>query len=115
MADKAWLKSLKPGDEVAYDTGWTVNSWAIDRVAKVTPTGQIRTESGFLFKDGRYRYDKFRTYYLHPVDNKVKDFLRRTEIKIIIDNTKFSKLSTAALEQILAIIEDDTRKVDEQQ
>jgi len=105
MTDAEWLASLKVGDEVAYDTGSISKHWIITRIVKITPTGQIRTDAGHLFKNGTYKRD-WNYYFLKPVTDTIRDAVTRREIIGLLKRFDFSKLLTPDLEKVSRIIDD---------
>lgn len=105
-----WLKGLKEGDEVAYDTvryGGERN-YVIKTVKKITPTGKIRLDDGTLFdENGEHRSGSgwYRTYYrLVPLDQDVKDSIRRNQLLYELGNVDFKKFPLDKLEEIMKII-----------
>ncbi len=51
-----WLDSLKPGDQVAYLSGYGKGRWNIAKVKNRTDTGRIILHNDYAFnKDGRFR------------------------------------------------------------
>ncbi|MEK5060893.1 MULTISPECIES: hypothetical protein [unclassified Paenibacillus] len=107
-----WLKGLKEGDEVAYNTvryGGD-KSYAIHKVKRVTPTGKIRLDNDLLFDNrGDHRSGEgwFTTrYYLQPVTQEVKDANRRRNLLYEISGTDFRKLPLDKLEIVMKAIKE---------
>jgi hypothetical protein len=78
LVDKDWLKTLKVGDEVCYKTRW--GGYRVVKIAKITPTGQIKTDDNRTFKDGVCRADTWEYWDLEPVTTKVRDYLLKREL-----------------------------------
>lgn len=107
---REWVKSLKEGDKVAYNTiqHGSKRQYKILTVKKITPTGKIRLSDDTLFDEkGNYRSDTgwYRTFYhLEPVTKEIIDHMRKAKILYDLSNTKFDNLALDKLEEIIKII-----------
>jgi len=79
------LTKLKVGDKVAVDTGWGRTYWEIHKIIKITPSGMIDTENGWRFRNGRFNVDKWTSYYLSEVTEKI---IEEVEKRKLIENFK---------------------------
>lgn len=73
-----WLDSLKVGDEVCYYSNW--HGHIITKIAKITPTGQIKTEDRKTFKNGICRIDSWTSYSLTPITDEILTELEKKSI-----------------------------------
>lgn len=104
-----WVKTLKEGDEVAYNIGrYGKERWVIGRVKKITTTGKIRIDDGTLFDEkGEHRSGTgwnriYRT--IQPVTQEILDSIRREKILYDLSHVKFEKLPLEKLEEIMKIL-----------
>lgn len=100
-----WLKTLKVGDEVCYDTAYISENYVIATVSGITPTGMVRLDNGLLFNKGGFCRDKMRNfrYHLQPVTDEIREKVRRKELLTLIGKFKFVNLTLAQLEAIAEI------------
>ncbi|MNC34169.1 hypothetical protein D3C81_500940 [compost metagenome] len=107
---KEWLKSLKVGDEVTYSTRF--GSDVITKIARITPTGQIRTEDKRVFRNGYCKIDDWESAGLYPVTDDVRRRIHERKIYRKVINTKWDHVSIDKLERIADILygsgEDET-------
>ena len=78
-----WLKSLKVGDEVAYQERFAGRKIIFSRIKKITPTGMFRLENDVLFQKNSYSY-----YGGKSVDEKLTSHQQMENIKKIQDKQK---------------------------
>ena len=104
MTNQEWLASLKAGDEVAYNSSCFGTHWVVTKIAKITPTGQIKTESGLLFKKGASRVNRWVWCWLKPVTDSIRESARKAEIMRHLRTVNFDALPIADLEEIYRIV-----------
>lgn len=108
LTNQEWLKSLKEGDQVAYDNSRLgTKRYVITTVKKITPKGMIRTDDGYLFNsDGYYRSSDFWEAGLHlePVTEEILDSIKRKKLIQEFETIKFNQLTNDQLEKILKIV-----------
>lgn len=104
MNGNEWIKELKVGDKVAITSR---NGRSITTIAKITPTGIIKTEKGSQFNpDGFQRGgDGWGAYSLQQLTDEVKLEFKKNGLVRKCKEVDFSKLTIEQLEQILNIIE----------
>lgn len=100
---KAWLEWLKEGDDVCYDT--KTGGYVIDKIVKITPTRQIKTASGKTFRGGFCTQNKWDTYYLEAVTDKVKSEVLCRRLIAKIKGTDFKNVPLKKLQQIAEILD----------
>ena len=100
MEYKDWLKSLKPGDEVAIET--ITGSYVLRKVSRLTKTQIVLDNSqkfyisSGLLVEGSF-YHKTR---IIPVTAEMKDLLKKYRLIKIIKEYDLSVLKTSALMEI---------------
>ena len=109
MEREDWLKSLKPGDEVAIETitcGYIARK--IDRLTKT----QIVLDNGMKFYIsngmivGGYAFSRTS---IMPVTAEIKEKAERSTLIYRIKKSDIGALKTSALIEILSIIDNETR------
>ena len=101
---KAWLASLKVGDEVAVTGSYTTT------IARVTRT----TATLIIIGDTRYRRDNGRETpnhawhndYLKPATAAVRAEIEERKLRARSENISFRELSLDKIRRILAIVEE---------
>jgi hypothetical protein len=95
-----WLDSLQPGDEVCHYSRW--HGYRITRIIKITPTRQMKTEDGYVFRGG---YDRTGSEWVHiqPVTHEIKQGIWRKNAISTVRNLEFSELTDDQLKSILDI------------
>jgi len=104
METKEWLESLKPGDEVAFSDRYS--SYSIIAIERITKT-QILLNNGYKFrKDSGYMVggNIWNHATMEPVTEKIKNAIKRRNLKIKIGKIEFKSLSNEKIERILAIV-----------
>ena len=106
---KDWLKSLKPGDEVAIET--ITGGYVLRKVSRLTKTQivldncqKFYISSGLLVGGSPYR----RTSII-PVTAEIKEKAERSALIYRIKKSDIRSLKTSALIEILSIIESEMR------
>jgi hypothetical protein len=115
MSDKEWLQSLKPGDEVAVESGGPYSSYTFRKITKVTATQIIFHISGDYFKrfsreTGREKgASSYRADHLKPSTPELKAEIARTqryrEMTARLDRVRWQNYSHETLEQIVALLD----------
>lgn len=106
---KDWLKSLKPGDEVAIDT--ITGGYVFREVARLTKT-QIVLDNAMKFyissglSIGGSFYHKTS---IIPVTAEIKEVMERSTLIYNIRKSTINGLSIESLRKILSIIKSETR------
>jgi len=96
-----WLASLQVGDEVCYHSRW--NGYTIIKIEKITPTRQIKTTFGHVFKGG---YSRDSGYTIKPITDEVRSAVRRGNLLGKVNNFEFTKCNLEQLERVAAIIDE---------
>lgn len=110
LAELEWFKGLKVGDEVAVSTSksWGRCGYEITKVAKITPSGRVKTENNYEFNTdntvrGRDDYAK-----LEPITDNILDIVNRynsiTYIENIAARNKLKEMPTSDLLRIQEIL-----------
>jgi hypothetical protein len=87
-----WLKSLKVGDTVAFNSSQFGITWVTAKIIKKTPTGRIEIEQGIKFnKDGHHKISEYQSYRLEPYDQEIKDAMEKRELRLKVEH-KLQKL-----------------------
>jgi hypothetical protein len=113
MNEDEWLQGLKPGDEVIVSNRWGKR---IEKVERTTPTQIILPRNTRYHKsNGREMasrsWDKTRLQQPTPEDvTKIRQEQARQMALTRLANFRFSALTTAALEQICAILDNPASK-----
>ena len=106
-SDREWLKTLKVGDEVAYNNGnsFTGKNYVIDKIIKITPSGRIKTQTGKEFNNtGEIRGSNGSWFCLEPVTKEIVDFIERRRLVFKLREVKFEKLSAEQLRAVYEIV-----------
>lgn len=98
-----WLKSLGVGDEVCYHSQW--HGDIITKVAKITPTGQVKTENGKTFKNGTCKVDSWTFFSLKPVTKEVLEGIEKRTLASFLDNIKWGTVQLEKMREIKQIIQ----------
>jgi len=108
---KAWVKTLKPGDEVCYQTpGINGGHFVVTLVKNRTPQGGVRTLDGVLFNsEGRTSYYSSHYVHLEPYsEDRKAQVLRkqlanraRSSLWVLANNVNLSKLPDALLQEFI--------------
>lgn len=105
---KAWLETIKPGDEVAYDKGRGCyrNWWVILTVERTTKT-QIIMRGGYKFRksDGReVGSDSWNN--IQPITDKIRAEMRRSKAigRYNEITAGANRYTTEQLEAVIAIL-----------
>ena len=105
---KAWLETLKPGDEVALDKGWRWygNRWAILTVERTTKT-QIVTRLGYKFRksDGR-EVGSESWSNIQPITDEIRAQMHRRDVVAHYNDISddANRYTTEQLEAVIAIL-----------
>jgi len=78
MTDE-WITNLKAGDKVYIKTGGVglaKDTLYLTTVKRVTPVGNIKTERGSLFRNGRHKIDAWSSEYLREWTQELEDKLK---------------------------------------
>ena len=106
---KEWLKSLKPGDEVAIET--ITGGYVLRKVARLTKAQIVLDNSQkFYISSGLLVGGSF--YYktsIVPITAEMKEKSERSALIYRIKRSDIRALKTSALIEILSIIDNDTR------
>lgn len=108
--DDDWLKSLKPGDDVAYNNnryGYNPD-YMIVTVVRVTPTGQIVTRDGRGFekrwKRGSAKISDFHTAHLIPATEEIKKVISIRTMRRSLSIVKWDIVSDEKVEAVYRIM-----------
>lgn len=85
-----WLKTLKPGDEVAVDScsHWHRNDYKICKIEKITSSGRIKLSDGdYYHPNGR----KLGGNYCRPLRQITPEILEIIERRKLISKLEFDK------------------------
>jgi hypothetical protein len=104
VINEDWLNSLKVGDEVCYSTRW--NGYIITKIAKITPTGQIKTEDGRTFKGGWCRVNTWESYFLREVTEKVRDSILASKLIGHMKSVDWYKVPLDKLKLVYKVLKD---------
>ena len=109
MEYKEWLKSLKPGDEVAIET--ITGGYVLRTVARLTKTQivldnsqKFYISSGLIVGGSHYRSTR-----IIPVTAEIKEIMERSTLIYNIRKSHLYDISTESLRKILSIIESEMR------
>jgi len=109
MEYKDWLKSLKPGDEVAIET--ITGGYVLRKVSRLTKTQivldncqKFYISSGIIV--GGYFYHKTS---IVPITAEMKESLEKYRLIKIIKKYDLSLLNTSSLMEILSIMRNEAR------
>jgi hypothetical protein len=104
-----WLKSLKVGDEVCYTYTAISKRIVMTTVAKITPTGKIRTADGKLFDETGFLKEghgwNCTYYHLSPITDEIRYEIRCRDLLNQTRRIKFPELTNEQLEEIVKIAE----------
>lgn len=110
MEYKDWLKSLKPGDEVAIET--ITGGYVLRKVSRLTKTQivldncqKFYISSGLLVGGG----SNYRRISIIPVTAEIKETIERSKLIYNIKKSHLYDISIESLRQILSIIESEAR------
>lgn len=110
MEQQAWIETLKPGDEVAFDTrphGWRTPRYHILTVERTTKTQIITTsDDRFRKKDGREVGGEL-WENIEPVTGKIREKIRRQNVvsRFKMIRIKSDDYTTDQLEAAIEILE----------
>ncbi len=106
-----WIKTLKPGDEVALKVceGRHIQ-YRIRIVKNVTKSGRVRLETGVLYDQRgqsthRERWSN-RSYSIVKITDDILGEMKKLEICISLSKVDFKEFKLEQLERILKIIEE---------
>ncbi len=109
MEYKDWLKSLKPGDEVAIET--ITGGYVLRKVSRLTKTQivldnsqKFYISSGLLVEGSFYHKTS-----IIPVTAEIKESLEKYRLIKIIKKYDLSLLNTSSLMEILSIMRNEAR------
>ncbi len=116
MNNTDWLKDLKPGHKVAYDSGtYGRIKYNIVTVEKITPSGIIKTSDGNSWtKEGRQKGIKASSWetphHLKPLTQEIRNIVEKETAVQYLSKMDFKKLPLDALRHIVGVIEMEKTK-----
>ena len=109
--NKEFLKFICEGDEILISNH--SDPIVKDRVIKITPTRQIKTQRGYIFKNGEQKYKNIWDRNLYILEN-TKENIYKYELQENINllyklfkNNEIRKLNNDKILKILSIITED--------
>lgn len=100
-----WLKSLKVGDTVCYNSASFVRSYTISKIKRITPKRRFILENNARFNDnGVGNLDIWRQTQLEKLTEDIKKEIITKKYVNNIKNTNLNKLSYEQLKKINKIL-----------
>lgn len=102
-----WLKSLKVGDIVAYDSAKysSKNQYVVSKIAKVTLTGRITLENGMKFNNqGLHREGEYTHYYLEVYTEKIQNTIDHNEMIQYMRKVDWNKIPFGTLKNVIELV-----------
>lgn len=102
-----WVKGLKVGDEVALrGDRYSYYSWYIRKIVKITPTGRLNLEKGYVVMPNGVIRGTHSTH-IHPVTEEIRTFIWREWARgRISKELKVNELSDNNLNRILQVMKE---------
>lgn len=101
-----WLNSLKVGDEVAYNVnryGGTPH-YIFTKIIKITPTGQIVTDTGHRFRKGK---NTGAGIHIEPITPAIQQQRKDARVLYELQTTSWQSVPPNKRDRIYAILMED--------